>query len=276
MSDRELDSNAYNQFREFLERQCGIVLGESKLYLVKSRLGPVMTRFSITSLTELVQRSMQISERAIRSAVIDAMTTNETLWFRDTYPFELLTSQVFPEYKSQRLPLKIWSSASSSGQEPYSIAMSYLEFKARNPGAFPGGIQITGTDISNKVLDQSKLAVYDKLSLARGLSAERRQKFFTDVDNGQAKLKDEVSRLVQFRHLNLLDSYALLGKFDIIFCRNVLIYFAPEVKKKILAQFRQSLNPQGYLFLGASESISSLSDDFEMIRCNPGIIYKRK
>ncbi|RUO65888.1 chemotaxis protein methyltransferase CheR [Pseudidiomarina planktonica] len=276
MSDKELDIKAYNEFREFLERQCGIVLGDSKLYLVKSRLSPLMNKFSISTLTELVTKSMQISERAIRSAVIDAMTTNETLWFRDGYPFELLYNRIFPELKNQRTPLKIWSSASSSGQEPYSIAMMYLEYKARNPGAFPGGIQITGTDISNKVLEQSKQACYDKLSLARGLSMERRQKFFVNAENGQAQLKDEVRKLVQFRHLNLLDSYSLLGKFDIIFCRNVLIYFAPELKKKIVSQFRQSLNPKGYLFLGASESMSGLNDDFEMIRCNPGIIYRRK
>jgi len=274
--NKELDNNAYNQFREFLERQCGIVLGESKQYLVKSRLGPLMARFDIASLQELVQRSMQITERAIRSAVIDAMTTNETLWFRDTYPFELLGSKVFAEYKNQRTPLKIWSSASSSGQEPYSIAMTFLEFKAKNPGSLPGGIQVIGTDISNKVLEQSKQAVYDKLSLARGLSPERRKKFFNDLGDGTAQVKDEVKSMVQFRHLNLLDSYSLLGKFDIIFCRNVLIYFAPEVKKKILAQFRQALNPNGYLFLGASESISGLSEDFDMIRCSPGIIYRRK
>lgn len=276
MSEKDLDSRSYNEFREFLERQCGIVLGDNKLYLVKSRLGPLMAKFGIATLAELVQRSMQISERAIRSAVIDAMTTNETLWFRDTYPFELLYNRVFPEYKNQRTPLKIWSSASSSGQEPYSIAMTYLEFKAKNPGALPGGIQIIGTDISNKVLEQSKEALYDKLSLARGLSMERRQKFFVNADEGQARLKDEVRKLVQFRHLNLLDSYSLLGKFDIIFCRNVLIYFAPDLKRKILAQFKQSLNPEGYLFLGASESISGISEDFDMIRCSPGIIYRRK
>lgn len=276
MSEKDLDSRSYNEFREFLERQCGIVLGDNKLYLVKSRLGPLMAKFGIATLAELVQRSMQISERAIRSAVIDAMTTNETLWFRDTYPFELLFNRVFPEYKNQRTPLKIWSSASSSGQEPYSIAMTYLEFKAKNPGALPGGIQIIGTDISNKVLEQSKEALYDKLSLARGLSMERRQKFFVNADEGQARLKDEVRKLVQFRHLNLLDSYSLLGKFDIIFCRNVLIYFAPDLKRKILAQFKQSLNPEGYLFLGASESISGISEDFDMVRCNPGIIYRRK
>ena len=276
-SNKELNTQEYQEFRQFLEHQCGIVLGDNKLYLVKSRLSPLMSHFGIDSLAELVKRSMKISERALRSAVIDAMTTNETLWFRDTYPFEILVNRVFEEYKHETRPLKIWSSACSSGQEPYSIAMSYLEYKAKNPGALKGGIKITATDISNKVLEQCARAEYDSLAIVRGLSPERRKKFFDEgVKPGSSVLKSEVKQLVQFRHLNLLDSYALLGKFDIIFCRNVLIYFSANIKRQIIAQFRQSLNPQGYLFLGASESISGLTDDFEMIRCNPGIIYKRK
>ncbi|RUO26401.1 chemotaxis protein CheR [Aliidiomarina minuta] len=275
-SDRDLDIAEYNQFRQFLEHQCGIVLGENKMYLVKSRLGPLMNRFHIDTLSELVRRSMAISERALRSAVLDAMTTNETLWFRDVYPFELLKTRIFPEFAKLTRPLKIWSSASSSGQEAYSIAMSLIEFKQKNPGALSRGIQVIGTDISNKVLDQSKEAVYDGLSLARGLSPERKKRFFEPAEGSKMKVKKEVTDMVSFRHLNLLDSYSLLGKFDIIFCRNVLIYFSPEVKKKILAQFRTSLNPEGYLILGASESISGLSEDYSMIRCNPGIIYQRK
>jgi len=121
-----------------------------------------------------------------------------------------------------------------------------------------------------------KNAEYDSLALARGLSAERRQKFFQDSGNGMAKVVEPVRRMVNFRHLNLLDSYSLMGKFDVIFCRNVLIYFSPEIKAKIISQFVQALNPQGYLFLGASESMSGLSEEFEMIRCNPGIIYRKK
>lgn len=276
MNDRELDTADYNQFRQFLEHQSGIVLGDNKMYLVKSRLGPLMSRFNITSLSELVRRSMQVSERALRSAVLDAMTTNETLWFRDSYPFELLKSRLFPEFASLQRPLKIWSSASSSGQEPYSIAMTYLEYKQQSPGSLSRGIQIIGTDISNKVLEQSKEAIYDGLALARGLSDQRKRRFFEPLQDGRMQLKKEVRELVSFRHLNLLDSYTLLGKFDIIFCRNVLIYFAPDLKKKILSQFRTSLNPDGYLMLGASESISGLSDDYQMIRCNPGIMYQRK
>ncbi|MCC5855627.1 MAG: protein-glutamate O-methyltransferase CheR [Idiomarina sp.] len=276
MSNRELGNTEYNQFREFLEHQCGIVLGENKLYLVKSRLAPLMSQFNIDSLSELVKRSMQFSERALRSAVLDAMTTNETLWFRDIYPFELLKTKLFPEFRSMQRPLRIWSAASSSGQEAYSIAMSLLEFRAKNPGALPRGIEVIGTDISNKVLEQAKQAEFDGLALARGLSPERQSKFFEPVENKRMRVKKEVRDFVSFRHLNLLDSYTLLGKFDIIFCRNVLIYFSAENKRKILTQMRGCLQPQGYLMLGASESISGLSEDFEMIRCNPGILYQRK
>lgn len=276
MENKNLQQGEYDQFRTFLEQQCGIVLGDNKLYLVKSRLAPLMARFGVESLSALVAKTLSPHERQLRAAVVDAMTTNETLWFRDSYPFELLKSKIFPEFKDARRGLKIWSAASSSGQEPYSIAMSTQEYQTLNPGALRMGVQIVGTDISNTMLDMCKNAEYDSLALARGLSAERRQKFFQDSGNGMAKVVEPVRRMVNFRHLNLLDSYSLMGKFDVIFCRNVLIYFSPEIKAKIISQFVQALNPQGYLFLGASESMAGLSEEFEMIRCNPGIIYRKK
>lgn len=276
MSARQLDDKSYHQFREFLEQQCGIVLGENKQYLVKSRLAPLMSKFGVESLGDLVVRTLSPVERQLRSAVIDAMTTNETLWFRDEYPFELLKKRLFPEYKNQRMPVKIWSAASSSGQEPYSIAMSALEYQQSNPGSLPGNVQIIGTDISNTMLEHCKYAHYDSLALSRGLSAERKRLFFEDGDNGMSKVKDSVKSLVNFRQLNLLGSYSLMGRFDIVFCRNVLIYFAPEVKAQILSQIHAALNKGGYLFLGASESLSGLNQDFDMIRCNPGIVYQKK
>ena len=154
--------------------------------------------------------------------------------------------------------------------------MTALEYQQTRPGAFPGGVTVLGTDISNAMLEHCQRAEYDGLALSRGLSPERRTKFFEDSGHGMMRLKDAVRRNVSFRHLNLLDSYTLLGRFDIIFCRNVLIYFSPDVKAKIIRQFAQVLNPRGYLFLGASESLSSLNNDFEMLRCNPGIIYRKK
>lgn len=276
MTDKQLQESEYRQFRDFLEQQCGIVLGENKQYLVKSRLGPLMQRFSIATLSELLTKTMNPFERQLRSAVIDAMTTNETLWFRDTYPYELLKSQIFPELEKTCRSVKIWSAASSSGQEPYSISMTVLEYQQGRPNAFPGGVSILGTDISNTMLEHCQRAEYDGLALARGLSPERRSRFFEDSGKGMMRVKEQVRKNVSFRHLNLLDSYTLLGKFDIIFCRNVLIYFSPEVKAKIIRQFAQALNSRGYLILGASESLSSLNEDFEMLRCNPGIIYRKK
>lgn len=266
----------YRDFCRFLEAQCGIVLGDSKQYLVRSRLSPLVSRFSLSSLSELLQVVISGRNRELRVAAVDAMTTNETLWFRDTYPYTVLADKILPELSANKRPIKIWSSASSSGQEPYSIAMTVLETQNRRPGMLASGIQITATDISQTMLDTCRAGVYDNLALSRGLSPDRRRVFFENNGDGRMKVNDKVKRMVNFRPQNLKDSYALLGKFDVIFCRNVLIYFSPEMKAKVLNQMAASLNPGGYLLLGASESLTGLTDKFEMIRCNPGIIYKLK
>lgn len=276
MPNKSLAEAEYNQFRLFLEQHSGIVLGENKQYLVRSRLAPLMGKYNLPSLSDVVKHSMKPLERALRAEVIDAMTTNETLWFRDRYPFELLNNVLLPEYSRLGRPLKIWSAACSSGQEPYSLAMTILEYQQKKPGTLAGGAAIQATDLSPSMLERCKHAEYDSLALARGLSEERKRQFFDPLPSGNMKLKDNVKRLVNFRAHNLLESYALLGKFDIIFCRNVLIYFAPEAKAKILRQFAAALNPKGILFLGASESIAGLTDEFDMIRCNPGIYYQKK
>ena len=204
------------------------------------------------------------------------MTTNETLWFRDTYPFELLSKTLFRQFADLGRPVRIWSAACSSGQEPYSIAMSFLEFKQANPGALSRGIEIIGTDLSSDMLQKAASAEYDHLSISRGLSESRKRAFFLPQDNGNLKLRPEVTRLVQFRPYNLLDSYTGLGRFDMVFCRNVLIYFSQDVKRKILQQIAAGLQSQGILFLGASESMSGLNDQFDMVRCNPGLYYQKK
>ena len=270
ISDQE-----YRDFSRFLESQCGIVLGDSKQYLVRSRLSPLVTKFKLASLSDLLRDVVTGRNRELRIAAVDAMTTNETLWFRDTYPFTVLADKLVPEMAANKRPIKIWSAASSSGQEPYSMAMTILETQQRKPGLLPS-VSITATDISASMLDMCRAGVYDNLALGRGLSPERRRTFFEDAGDGRMKVKDNVKRLVNFRPQNLMESYALMGKFDIIFCRNVLIYFSPEMKSKVLNQMANSLNPGGYLLLGASESLTGLTDKFEMVRCNPGIIYKLK
>ncbi|ABV37692.1 Protein-glutamate O-methyltransferase [Shewanella sediminis HAW-EB3] len=276
MPNKSLAENEYTQFRLFLEQHSGIVLGDNKQYLVRSRLAPLMGKYNLPSLSEVVKHSMKPSERQLRASVIDAMTTNETLWFRDRYPFELLSNTLLPEYSRLGRPLKIWSAACSSGQEPYSLAMTILEYQQKKPGTLPGSASILATDLSPSMLERCKNAEYDNLALGRGLSEDRKRQFFSATDAGTMVVKDNVKRFVNFRAHNLLESYTLLGKFDIIFCRNVLIYFAPEAKAKILRQFAAALNPKGILFLGASESIAGLTEEYDMVRCNPGIYYQKK
>lgn len=275
MTTITISDQEYRDFSRFLEAQCGIVLGDSKQYLVRSRLSPLVTKFELESLSALLKDVISGRNRELRLAAVDAMTTNETLWFRDTYPFAVLGEKLLPELAGNKRQIKIWSAASSSGQEPYSMAMTVLETQAKKPGMV-GNVSITATDISASMLEQCRTGVYDNLALGRGLSPERRRTFFEDADNGRMKVKDNVKRMVSFRPQNLMDSYSLLGKFDIIFCRNVLIYFSPEMKSQVLNQMANSLNPGGYLLLGASESLTGLTDRFEMVRCNPGIIYKLK
>lgn len=275
MSGLTITEQEYNNFSRYLQQQCGIVLGDSKQYLVRSRLSPLLSNYNFDTLSQLIDKVIKGMDRNLKVAVIDAMTTNETLWFRDDYPFKLLADKLLPELAQKKKPIKIWSAASSSGQEPYSIAMTILELQQKRPGLLPS-VQIIATDISNTMLEQCRQGVYDNLALARGLSAERKKMFFEDLGDGRMRVNQKVRSMVQFREQNLMSSYALLGKFDLVFCRNVLIYFSPEMKAQVLTQIAGALNPGCYLMLGASESLTGLNDKYEMVRCNPGIIYKTK
>ena len=272
-----ISNEQYNDFCNFLEQQSGIVLGTSKQYLIVSRLSPLVSQFNLSSISELIEKAMNVANRQVRLEVIDAMTTNETLWFRDGYPYEMLKETILPELaKTHTLsPIKIWSAASSSGQEPYSIAMTCFETNIPRLKT-PAGVQIVGTDISPTMLSLCKQGMYDYIALNRGLSAERKKLFFTKVSEQCMSVNEEIKRLVNFKLFNLLDHYGSMGKFDVIFCRNVLIYFSPQVKSKIINQLAQSLNPNGYLFLGASESVSGLTDRFDMERNERGIVFRLK
>lgn len=268
----------FEQFRVFLEKTCGILLGSNKQYLVSSRLNKLMEQQRITSLGELVRKIQSMPRSGLREQVVDAMTTNETLWFRDTYPFEVLKNRVLPELlksgAGQRL--RIWSAACSSGQEPYSLSMSIDEFERANPSQPRLGVQIVATELSGTMLAASKAAEYDGLAIARGLSSERLQRYFDVAAPGRWVVKPPIRARVEFRTQNLLDSYAALGKFDIVFCRNVLIYFSADVKKDILRRIHATLKPGGYLFLGASEALNGLPELYQMVQCSPGIIYQAR
>jgi chemotaxis protein methyltransferase CheR len=273
------DSKEYHLFRTFLEEACGILLGDNKAYLVNSRLKPVMAKHDIKSLNDLVAKLKSVSFRGLKEEVIDAMTTNETLWFRDSHPFTILKDKILSEAadKNTIAPLKIWSAACSTGQEPYSISIIAKEFKESNPGKLKGGVKIVATDISPTVLANAKSGIYEMLALGRGMSEQRLKKCFNPIEDGRWEIKQEFKSVIDFQLLNLMESYNRVGaNLDVVFCRNVLIYFSPELKRQILLKIHASLKPGGYLLLGASESLNGLSDYFEMIQCRPGIIYRAK
>lgn len=266
----------YDQFKLFLEQACGIVLGEGKQYLMVSRLTRLLRNEDIISIADLLTAIQRNMPRHLRDAVIDAMTTNETSWFRDRSPFECLEKSVFPEMDNEgKRQCRIWSSACSSGQEPYTISITSSEYAELAPRSSLNNVQIVATDISASMLVAAKKADYDESILGRGLSAERKQQFFT-ANGDRWQVANDIKRRVSFKEQNLLSSYNSLGKFDIIFCRNVLIYFSPERKSDILNRMAKALNPKGYLFLGASETITGYSDAFEMKRSPQGVFYRLK
>ncbi len=277
MPNQTIPHQEYADFCSFLESACGITLGDNKHYLVVSRLNRLLEEVGIPSIGELVARLECDVKSGLRERIVDAMTTNETLWFRDQAPFEILKAHILPELagKSAR-PVRIWSAACSSGQEPYSISIVAQEYLSGKPGSFPTGVQISATDISPTMLKDAKAGLYDSMSLARGMSDERRKRFF-DPKGSLWEVKNEIRKRVTFAELNLMKKdYSALGKFDVIFCRNVLIYFSNDLKRDIIARFAQVLAPEGYLFLGASESMSSYSDAFDTVRYQGGIAYRLK
>lgn len=273
----ELKQSQYDGFRDYLERTSGILLGDNKQYLVTSRLSRLMAEQGIADLTDLVRRMQSGSGRALRERVVDAMTTNETLWFRDQYPFTILRERLLPELtRAATGPVRIWSAACSSGQEPFSISMTVEEFRMANMGMLRQPVEIVATDVSKAMLDICRLAEYDPLSLSRGISPDRLKRYFERVEGDRYRLRAEVTQRVRFQQLNLLESFLGLGRFDIVFCRNVLIYFSAERKADILKRIRATLKPGGYLILGGSEGLSDSAGQFEMVQCNPGIIYRAR
>ncbi|MDX5327333.1 MAG: protein-glutamate O-methyltransferase CheR [Marinobacter sp.] len=272
----EITPQEYEAFKTFLQDACGILLGDNKQYLVKSRLRRILEENNLNSLGELLDRLKRVGRSGLRELVIDAMTTNETLWFRDNHPFRILQDKLLPEFaeRNSLQPLRIWSAACSTGQEPYSVGMVVDEFRRNRPGKLRD-VKITATDISKSVLEVARRGEYEMIAIGRGLSPERQKQFFSPSANGGWQIKPQIKAMVEFKELNLLERY-MLGKFDIIMCRNVLIYFSADLKKDILTRLHGALNPGGYLILGASESLNGLPDLYEMVQCHPGIIYRKR
>ena len=269
-----LTKEQYQAFHDFLEESCGIVLGAHREYLVKSRLDGLLVSQGFQSLNELLDR-LRRGDRALKSRVIDLMTTNETSWFRNDAPFAVFADHVLTELheRSVRAPA-IWSAACSYGQEPYSLSMLVDEFQRRHPGSLPG-LRIVATDISPTVLGHARTACYDEAALQRGISDSQRRHYFEPYGDGW-RLVPRIRGRVRFQEFNLLQDFAGLGRFDVIFCRNVLIYFSPEVKQDILERMARSLNPGGYLFLGGAETVGPAGGHFETVRVGRNLLYRRR
>ena len=264
----------YNDFQHYLQKACGIQLGAGKEYLVSSRLGGLMREIQVGSLGELLKKLNSPANSALKTQVIDAMTTNETFWFRDIGHYILLKESILPDLNQQRGgSIRIWSAACSSGQEPYNISMIVEEYESKYGRGRP--VQIEATDISSKMLAEARAGVYCGLTVERGLTVEQQRRFFVPKDKC-LEVRPEVKRRVSFRPMNLASSFQGMGKFDVIFYRNVLIYFSNDLKKDIVDRMANILNPGGYLFLGSTESINQLTNRFEMKVGHGGISYRLK
>jgi chemotaxis protein methyltransferase CheR len=250
----------YDYLRKLLRERSGLDLSSDKQYLVESRLIPRARRAGLSGIADLVAK-IKAGAEPLTSEVVEAMTTNETFFFRDKIPFDHLRDTVLPalvQARAGRRSLRIWSAASSTGQEPYSIAMCVKEFAALAGWR----VEIVATDLSQAVLEKSRAGIFSQFEVQRGLPIQMLVKHFTQV--GELwQLNADIRAMVQHRQLNLLQDFSHLGTFDVIFCRNVLIYFEQDTKVGIFDRLARMIEPDGVLALGAAESVVGISDAFK-------------
>ncbi|MEO1198367.1 MAG: protein-glutamate O-methyltransferase CheR [Pseudomonadota bacterium] len=256
--------SSFDYLRTFVKERSGIDLAPDKKYLVETRLQPVARAHGVEGLDALVQTLRGQPTGVLKDAVIEAMTTNESSFFRDRTPFELFKTVMVPELMTARRSarrLRIWCAAASTGQEPYSLAMTIKELGAQLSG---WSLSILGTDLSRDVLDKAKAGVYSQFEVQRGMPTPMLLKYFTQ-EGEQWRIDPSLRSMCDFRPFNLLDSFTGLGQFDIVFCRNVLIYFDQETKRDILDRIKKSLAPDGYLVLGSAETVMGITQSFEQV-----------
>ncbi|MFH1156839.1 MAG: protein-glutamate O-methyltransferase CheR [Pseudomonadota bacterium] len=265
---------------KFIVELSGISLVKGKEYLVETRLNPLVDEFGCKSYVELIQKARMDLKKDIEKKIIDAISTNETYFFRDKAPFELLQFKILPDLIDKRTrqrpggrpSLRLWSAASSTGQEIYSIAMAMNEINI-TPRDY--NIKLLGTDISDAAVAQASYGQYNKFEIARGLEKKRLEKYFMP-HNDSYKIKDEIRAMAQFRKMNLMKPFVGIDKFDIVLCRNVMIYFTSEDRRKIYSKLAKVLEPDGYLIIGATESLANDSDLFAPQRYLNSMFYQLK
>jgi len=254
----------YEYFQRFLKQRSGLVLADGKQYLLEARLTPIANTFGIASVSALAQRLRQPGAHAIEEAIVDAMTTNESSFFRDKTPFEAFKTVMLPTLLKSRpatQPLRIWCAAASSGQEPYSLAILLREASASLAGR---KVEIIGTDISEEMLKRARNGIYSQFEVQRGMPVQLLLKYFKKQGDDW-QVNADIRQMVHFRTLNLLNNFSALGSFDIIFCRNVLIYFDLPTKLDILERMAKNLKPDGYLVLGGAETVVGVTTSFAPI-----------
>jgi chemotaxis protein methyltransferase CheR len=252
----------FGYLRKLLKERSGLVLAGEKQYLAESRLLPVARRHGLQSLAELVGKLKAQPALKLASEVVDAMTTNETFFFRDKIPFEHFRDAIVPALMAARARdkrIRIWCSAASTGQEPYSLAMMLREMGASLDGY---KFHIVATDLCGEVIEKAKAGIYSQFEVQRGLPIQLLVKYFTQV-NERWQISPELRAMVQFRTLNLLNDFSPLGAFDLVFCRNVLIYFDQPTKTGVLERLARQMPEDGYLVLGAAETVVGLTDLFK-------------
>lgn len=269
-----IDSRDFEYLRDFLMKSSGLVVKPEKEYLLKSRLEPLARSQGMESISELVSKMKSPTARDLQITVTDAMTTNESLFYRDKTPFEHLDKIMLPyllEARKAKRRVRIWCAASSTGQEPYSIAMSLKEQAAKVAG---WNFEILGTDISKTVLAKASSGEYTQFEVQRGLPIKLLLKYFTQQGENWV-LNEDIRKMVKYQEGNLLASFSNIGKFDIVFCRNVLIYFDLETKKQVLEKIAMQMDRDSYLLLGAAETVMGVCDKFEAVKGARGL-YKMK
>jgi chemotaxis protein methyltransferase CheR len=251
----------YEYLRKVLKDHSGLDLSADKHYLIESRLLPLARKAGLPGIPELVQK-MKGGSTALVTQVVEAMTTNETFFFRDKVPFDHFRDAIMKEILQERAgrkSVRIWCAAGSTGQEPYSLAMCLKEIGAALAG---WRVEILATDLSQEVLEKSKAGIYSQFEVQRGLPIQMLVKYFKQ--NGELwQINPDIRGMVQHRQLNLLQDFSQLRKFDVIFCRNVLIYFDQETKTNIFGRLARALEPDGFLVLGAAETVVGLTEDFK-------------
>ncbi len=277
----KISKDEFEKLADFILKATGVRLEPGKEYLVESRLAPLLEESGASDFTEFLEKLLRGAAFELEEKVIDAITTQETSFFRDKGPFDLLKFKLLPDLLDARLAagppggipeIRIWSAASSTGQEPYSIAMAAMEVLG---GGDTARVSILGTDISKSALLKAEEGVYEDFEVRRGLPPDLLKRWFTKVD-GKWKVNAEIRSMVDFRQVDLRKAFRGLGKFDIIFCRNVVIYFDPEERKKLVCGLRSAMAPDGALILGAQEQLSSICELFVVRKHLNSVFYTLK